>query len=332
MRGRILKKILDAINLLAQPTGTTISSLCEQLDIDKRQAYRVMETLQYDFGFVIDKDKPVLGNEVRYYLDKDFCKRLLDMKVANLNLSLTEIIALYFLKGHSRLYKGTDIEANINRAFAKLDVFVPEGLADKLEKVKSLLITNTKFVKDYSEKDEIIDIITSAIMQQKTCNVEYHSFGNDQIKKFDIEPLTFFEWNGGLYIFVRVTKHGDIRTLAVERIINLSVTSNTYEYPAGFDPDALLEEAFGLVYDDPLTVKIKFAADHALYIQERCWAKNQKIEVQKDGSIILTMTTSGWFDVKKWILSYGADAELLEPADKRKELKKEARRLADLYK
>ncbi|MEI6610646.1 MAG: transcriptional regulator, partial [Deltaproteobacteria bacterium] len=203
MRGRILKKILDAINLLAQPTGTTISSLCEQLDIDKRQAYRVMETLQYDFGFVIDKDKPVLGNEVRYYLDKEFCKRLLDMKVANLNLSLTEIIALYFLKGHSRLYKGTDIEANINRAFAKLDVFVPEGLADKLEKVKSLLITNTKFVKDYSAKDEIIDIITSAIMQQKTCIVKYHSFSNDQIKKFDIEPLTFFEWNGGLYIFVR---------------------------------------------------------------------------------------------------------------------------------
>ena len=92
-----------------------------------------------------------------------------------------------------------------------------------------------------------------------------------------------------------------------------------------------MEEALGLAYDDPLTVKIKFAADHALYIQERCWAKNQKIEKQKDGSIILTMTTSGWFDVKKWLLSYGADAELLEPADKRKEIKEEAMRLANLY-
>jgi predicted DNA-binding transcriptional regulator YafY len=332
MRGRILKKVLDAINLLAQPTGTTISSLCEHLDIDKRQAYRVMETLQYDFGFVIDRDKSILSGEVRYYLDKEYCKRLLDMKVVDLNLSLPEIVALYFLKGHAKLYKGTDIESNISRAFAKLDVFVPEGLADKLEKVKSLLITSTKFVKDYSEKDEIIDSITSAIMQQKTCTVEYHSFSNDRIKKFDIDPLTFFEWNGGLYLFVRVTKYGDIRELAVERIKNLSLTNNTYEYPNDFDPDSLLEEAFGLIYDEPLTVKIKLAADHALYIQERCWAKNQKIEKQKDGSIILSMTTSGWFDVKKWILSYGADAELLEPADKRKELKKEAKQLALLYK
>jgi proteasome accessory factor B len=68
------------------------------------------------------------------------------------------------------------------------------------------------------------------------------------------------------------------------------------------------------------------------YIQERCWAKNQKIEKQKDGSIILSMTTSGWFDVKKWLLSYGTEAELLEPADKRKELKEETSLLANLYK
>jgi len=44
------------------------------------------------------------------------------------------------------------------------------------------------------------------------------------------------------------------------------------------------------------------------------------------------MKTSGWFEVKKWLLSYGADAELLAPADKRKELKKETKQLAELYK
>ncbi|MFZ4440245.1 MAG: helix-turn-helix transcriptional regulator [Syntrophales bacterium] len=331
MRGRNLKKLLDAINLLAQPTGTTISSLCQLLEIDKRQAYRVLETLQYDFKFFIDKDKAVVGGEVRYYLDRDQYRRLSEMKVADLNLSMTEIIALYFLKGHARLYRGTGIEENIERAFAKLDVFVPAGLADRLERVKTLLITANKFVKDYKGKDELIDNLTKAILQQKTCMAEYHSFSGDAIKKFKIDPLKFFEWNNGLYLFVRATKYDDIRVLAAERIINLTLTNDTYDYPDDFEPDSLLEGAFGLVYDDPLTVKIQFSAGQARYIEERCWSKDQIIKKLKDGSIILTMTTSGWFDVRKWLLSFGADAELLEPADKREEMRKAIRELADLY-
>jgi len=331
MRGKNLKKLLDAITLLAQPTGTTISSLCRCLEIDKRQAYRVLETLQSDFKFLIDKEKAVVGGEVRYYLDRDQYKRLSDMKVADLNLSLTEIIALYFLKGHARLYQGTGIEDNIERAFAKLDVFVPSGLADRLERIKTLLVTANKFVKDYKGKDEIIDNLTKAILQQKTCMAEYHSFGDDEIKKFKIDPLKFFEWNGGLYLFVRATKYDHIRVLAAERIINLSLSNETYEYPDDFDPDSLLEGAFGLVYDDPITVIIQFSADQARYIEERRWSKDQKIKKLKDGSIILTMTTSGWFDVKRWLLSFGADAELLEPADKREEMKKAIQKTSCLY-
>lgn len=331
MRGRNLKKMLDAINLLAQPTGTTISSLCQWLEIDKRQAYRVLETLQYDLKFIIDKDKSLVGGEVRYYLDKEHFKRLSDMKVADLNLSLTEIISLYLLKGHARIYKGTGIEDNIERAFAKLDVFVPTGLADRLEKIKTLLIAANKFAKDYSSKDEIIDDLTEAILQQKSCTVEYHSFGDDEIKKFEIDPMKFFEWNGGLYLFVRATKYSHIRVLAVERIVKLTLLAGSYEYPDDFDPDMLLEGAFGLVYDDPITVKIRFSADQARYIQERQWAKDQTIKKEKDGSIILTMTTSGWYDVQKWLLSFGGDAELLEPIDKREEMKEMAAKVLFLY-
>jgi hypothetical protein len=44
------------------------------------------------------------------------------------------------------------------------------------------------------------------------------------------------------------------------------------------------------------------------------------------------MNTPGWYDVKKWILSFGADAELLEPAGKRKEFKEAVKQMAALYK
>jgi WYL domain len=56
------------------------------------------------------------------------------------------------------------------------------------------------------------------------------------------------------------------------------------------------------------------------YIQERQWAPDQKITKRKDGSIELLIKTSGWYDVKKWILSFGAEAELLEPEALRQEV------------
>ncbi|HPK53459.1 MAG TPA: WYL domain-containing protein, partial [Smithellaceae bacterium] len=75
----------------------------------------------------------------------------------------------------------------------------------------------------------------------------------------------------------------------------------------------------------------RFCAKQAPYIRERKWCRKQHIEDLHDGCIVLTMSTSGWYDVKKWILSFGADAELLEPADKRRDIMKEIRQAASLY-
>lgn len=119
--------------------------------------------------------------------------------------------------------------------------------------------------------------------------------------------------------------------LAVERINNLEVGDENFEYPAGFDPEAMLERAFGMVCDDPLEVRIWFSADQARYIQERKWALEQKISKRKDGSIVLWMRTSGWYDVKRWILSFGQDAEILEPLELREEVLEELRNNLERY-
>lgn len=52
-------------------------------------------------------------------------------------------------------------------------------------------------------------------------------------------------------------------------------------------------------------------------------AQEQKITKHKDGSIVVWMKTSGWYDVQKWVLSFGADAEVLEPVKMREEIQKE---------
>ena len=74
-----------------------------------------------------------------------------------------------------------------------------------------------------------------------------------------------------------------------------------------------MDSAFQITFGDPIEAKIWFSKDQTRYIEERTWSSNQSIEKQTDGSIILTIKTSGIFDLKKWVLSFGANAKVIEP-------------------
>jgi predicted DNA-binding transcriptional regulator YafY len=290
-----------------------------KLEVDRRTSYRIKDTLE-ELNFPLYEDTSALDGRKRFRFMDSYLKKLPNLSVPELNLSLSELIALYFIRSNRRLFKGTDIEHNIDAAFRKLDAFMPEGLADRLDQVKTLFVPSTKFAKDYSDKEDVIEQLTDAIFRQQTCLVEYHSFHDDKTKSFKIDPLRFFEQQGGLYLFVRATSYGHIRVLAVERIIKLTLNKETFELPNDFDPDGMLEEAFGIVYDDPVEVKVRFSHQASRYIRERRWAKEQVITEETDGSIILELKTSGWLDVKRWILSFGAKAEVIEPEKLRAEL------------
>ena len=166
---------------------------------------------------------------------------------------------------------------------------------------------------------------------QRTCLVEYHSFGDDKVRQFKIDPLQFFERDGGLYVFVRATTFGSILILAVERILKLTVTDAVFKTPRDFNPAKLLESSFNLTPDDPVKVKIRFSADQARYAKERRWAAKQTRTDQPDGSVILEMETSGRWDVKRWVLAFGPEAEILEPADLREEIAADVRAMGKVY-
>jgi predicted DNA-binding transcriptional regulator YafY len=219
----------------------------------------------------------------------------------------------------------------VNTIFAKLDAFVPTELVEKLDRVKTLFVSSENFAKDYSGKEDVIDSLTDAMLQQKTSYVKYHSFTQDRISNFTIDPLYFFESQGGLYVFVRATSFNEIKILAVERIQELTLTENHFEYPNDFDPDEKLNEAFDMVYDDSIEARIWISDDQAKYVTERRLVKNQKVIYQDDGSIVLEIKTSGWWDLKRWVLSFGANAEVLEPMKLREEIAKEIKTLNSTY-
>ncbi len=329
MRGKNLVKLLKAVDLLGRPQGATIKELEKELSISRRSVYRLLDLI-YELGIPVYNDEEERPH--RWKILDTYTKKLPNLTIPDIRLTLSELIALYLFSSHKHIYAGTEIEKHIDSAFAKLNAFLPDELTKKVEKIKTLFIPTSKFTKDYSGKDEIIDKLRDAMLQQKTCVVRYHSFSKNASIHLKIDPLSFFEYNHGLYTLVRSSRYDSILTLAVERFEEVALTEETFEYPQDLNIEEQLAHAFGIVLDEPLKAKIWFSSGQAMYIKERTWTKKQKIIDMEDGSIVVELNTSGIDDVKRWVLSYGAEAEVLEPRELREDIRKEFESAVQRYK
>ncbi len=320
IRGRNILKFLRLFDLLCRRSGASKAEIAEDIGISERSVYRQIELVD-ELGFILEQFDDPVSNRKRWRLDKKYCRKTPMLDLPEIRLTPQELIAMSFLRGELGIFQGTELEEYINSAFEKIEHMAPEGMGRALEKYRALILMDSRLSKSLEGKEEIVETLTEAMLQRNTCGVKYHSFSDDREKMFKIAPLHFFEHNGGLYLFVHAPSFDNILTLAVERIYDVWINADErFKYPENFDPEALLASAFGVVFDDEIAVKVWFAASQARYISERQWSMDQKITENPDGSIILEMKTSGRYEVKRWIMSYGPDAKVLEPEDLRQEI------------
>jgi predicted DNA-binding transcriptional regulator YafY len=326
-----LSKILKAVDLLSRRQGVTIDELADELKISRRSVHRLLNDL-HDLNFPLYDEREPFEKTKTWKLEPDYVKKLPNLNLPDIKFTATELLAITLLKDKEAIFANTDIGKALKSASAKIEAVFPADFIGNMHKLKSVFTFSSKMLKDYSGKEEIIDTLTKAIVQTLECNITYHSFYNDKTTTYDIQPLSFFEHNGGLYVFVYLEYYKSIRTLAVERINEITLTDNTFTTPADFDPEKVLDKAFGIVFDDPVKLKLWISAEHSKYIKSRMFADDQTIADNDDGSIILEFSTSGWQEVKHWIMSMGAHAKVLEPSEMIDEIVAENHKILDSYK
>jgi proteasome accessory factor B len=122
-----------------------------------------------------------------------------------------------------------------------------------------------------------------------------------------------------------------MRHFALEGIKKAERMNIRFEIPGNFSMSEFLKVPFGLFHGNAITVKVVFDKELSDYIQRRTWHTSQKIKKLKDGRILLTMTASGKEEIKAWILSFGAKAEVASPTFLREEIKEEFSRSIAFY-
>jgi predicted DNA-binding transcriptional regulator YafY len=123
-----------------------------------------------------------------------------------------------------------------------------------------------------------------------------------------------------------------MRTFKLERVQRAEMLDETYEIPADYDPYTLLADSWGIM-DESRTdeIRLRFSPAVARRVKESVWHRSQTVIDNPDGGCDLTLRVSGTREIRSWILSWGADVEVLAPAALREEIADHARRITAMY-
>jgi len=78
-------------------------------------------------------------------------------------------------------------------------------------------------------------------------------------------------------------------------------------------------------------VRLRFSPSAAPRVRESVWHHSQRLADTADGGCELTMRVGGIKEIRSWVLSWGADVEVLAPEALRDEVHAHARRMVEIY-
>jgi proteasome accessory factor B len=281
--------------------GISAAALARQVGVSKRTVYRDLEAMDLDAGLAIWNEGGRFGLEAGAFLPP---------------LALTLPEALAFFLAARLLTKATDeLDPEIIGAFVKLAQVLPPVLAEQLHETADAFAD--------TPRDEaftrVLRTLTEALAGRRVVEIEYTAGVYDaskgmrrlRLQPYAIEPSA---QTRALYVIGFDEERQDRRTFKVERIRSASLTPDTFPSRSP-SVAAEMRSAWDVIGDDaPVEIVIRFEASVAQRVAETRWHPSQVQEQQPDGSLLWRARVSGVLEIRSWILGWGPDAEVLEPA------------------
>ena len=298
--------------------GISAADLARQIGVSKRTVYRDLDAMDLDAGLTIWNEGGRFGLDADAFLPP---------------LALTLPEAMAFFLAARLLTKATDeLDTEIIGAFVKLAQILPPVLAEQLQETADAYAD--------TPRDEtftrVLRALTEALAQRRIVEIEYAAGVYDPSKRdrrvrlhpYAIEPSA---QTRALYVIGFDEERQARRTFKVERTRSASLTPESFPAQAP-SVAAEMRSAWDVVSDDvPVDVVVRFSPMVATRVAEARWHPSQVDELEADGSLVWRARVSGLLEVRSWVLSWGAEAEVLEPPELRAWVADQVARAASQY-
>jgi predicted DNA-binding transcriptional regulator YafY len=318
-RDRLARMLRVVAVLRGHPEGIRPAEIARRTGVATRTVYRDLRALDTEVGVAVWSEDGLWGVVGEEFLPP-------------LKLTLDEAMAVV-LSARLMVRYADKYDPDLAAAFEKLEGVLPQPLADHVERTLDVLAQHPRDA-GFSER---VHRLTRAWAERRVVTLDYEparyapesAARSAVVRPYLIEPSL---QTHALYLIGWDETRDALRTFKIERIRDVSLTPRTFELPEGDAFESTLRRAWDIIADQPPTeVLLRFSPSVAARVREATWHPTQEVVQDEDGSLTWRATVAGTIEIRLWILSWGADVEVLAPPDLRKDVAQTHRRAGERY-
>ncbi len=304
--GRLFKLVL-VLQSERFPNARTLANRCE---VSRRTIYRDLETLAG------------AGIPVSYHPERQGYQLARGFFLPPTTLEESEALALLVL---ARQWRGGDGLGLLKPAWEGAIKLVQTLPAEARERV---LATAEPFRKETREERSrtsiagaVHETILSSLGRLRQIRTWYRTAEDrdDQCTKFSVYRLLHHDRHW--FMVGRSTLHRRIEVIGIPWIRKVVLTDDRYTIPPRFDLSRFLSQAWG-VDRAPVRfrVALRFSRQVAPELNDIHWHHTQRRVELSGGGVDLHFVVDGIEEVLRWVLGFGDQVEVLEPAELKRRL------------
>jgi proteasome accessory factor B len=268
------------------------------------------KTIQRDIDFMRDR----LGLPIQYdQLHFGFVYTEPVTSFPSIEVSEGEVVALFVAEKALAQYQGTSFEKALRSAFRKISEGLSNKVAFRWDDLDSLV--SFRGIGATVADLELFETVSGSVLRSHELSFEYRKLGSSRYEARRVQPYHLGCIDQQWYVFAQDLARQQLRTFALPRMRKVKDTKLRFRRPAEFSIAEHLGDSLSVFRGkERHKVRIRFDEFAARLVSERRWHDSQKLRPLPGGGLELTMELGSLAEIERWVLSWGAHAQVLEPA------------------
>ncbi|HEY5046433.1 MAG TPA: WYL domain-containing protein [Rhizomicrobium sp.] len=161
---------------------------------------------------------------------------------------------------------------------------------------------------------EIVSRLREAILAMRKVRLHYLYRGSGRRGFQTVHPYGFLYGNRNYLVAWSENEQArEVRSFALSNIERVEILEKSFTRKRGFSLKAYAERSFGVFQEKPVNVVWKFSAKAAPDAKEFLFHPTQKLEPQKDGSLIVRFRAGGLQEMAWHLATWGEEVKVVNP-------------------